>query len=103
MSYVVIAKWIAMKGNEAAVAAAIERLVEPSRNEPGCLRYLPNRSLADDRVFLLFEEYVDEPAYRAHGESEHFARYALGEAIPLLESREREFFLPFGPVSNGRT
>ena len=35
MAYVVVAKWIANEGEEAAVAAAIEALVEPSRAEPG--------------------------------------------------------------------
>jgi quinol monooxygenase YgiN len=94
MTYVVIARWVARTGNEDAVAAAIEKLIEPSRNEPGCLRYIPNRSIADPRVFLLFEEYADEAAYQTHAASEHFARYALGEGIPLLESREREFYEP---------
>ncbi len=92
MTYVVLARWVAKPGNQEAVAAAIERLIEPSRREPGCLQYLPNRSLADDRVFVLYEEYVDEAAYEAHVESEHFARYGRGEGIPLLEAREREFY-----------
>jgi quinol monooxygenase YgiN len=94
MTYVVIARWAARAGNEGAVAAAIEKLVEPSRNEPGCLRYLLSRSLTDDRVFLLSEEYVDEAAYTAHADSEHFARHGLGDGISLLESREREFYTP---------
>jgi quinol monooxygenase YgiN len=94
MTYVLVARWVAKDGNGDAVAAAIEKLIEPSRSEPGCLRYLPNRNLADPRVFLIFEEYVDEAAYQAHAASEHFARHGLGEGIPLLESREREFYEP---------
>jgi hypothetical protein len=31
-------------------------------------------------------------AVEAHGASEHFQRYALGTAIPALDSRERQFF-----------
>ena len=54
-----------------------------------------NRSLEDPNVFLLYEEYTDEDAYPAHAASEHFARLALGEGIPLLESREREFYAAF--------
>ena len=34
-----------------------------------------------------------QDAYKAHGESEHFQRYGFGEAIPLLENRERWFYL----------
>ena len=97
MSYVVIARWTAIPGNEQAVAAAIEKLAGPSRDEPGCLRYLANQSVVESRVFVLYEEYVDENAYRAHAESEHFERFALGEGIPLLESRDREFWDAFAP------
>ena len=51
-----------------------------------------NRDAEDPRVFLLYEEYADEAAYRAHGESDHFRRLALEGAIPLLEGRERSFY-----------
>ena len=101
MSYVVIARWTANPGNADAVARAIEKLAGPSRDEIGCLTYLANRSLDDRRVFLLYEEYVDEDAYRAHTESEHFTRFALGEGIPLLESREREFYTVFAAPDSG--
>ena len=95
MTLVVIARWTAKHGKEEAVAAALEKLAHPSREERGCFTYLVNRSVADPRVFLLFEEYADEEAYKAHAESDHFARFALGEGIPLLESREREFYAPY--------
>ncbi len=96
MAYVVIAKWTAREGEEDAVAAAIEALVEPSRAEPGSLLYQPQRDPEDPRVFLLYEQYVDEAAYKAHGESEHFRRHALEDGIPRLESRERSFYETFG-------
>jgi quinol monooxygenase YgiN len=44
-------------------------------------------------VFFFYEIYDDEDAYEGHGESEHFRRDGLGEAIPLLESRERRFYV----------
>ena len=105
MTYVVIARWTAKPGNEEAVAAALEHLAPSSRQESGCMNYLVNRSLDDPKVFLLYEEYVDEDAYKAHAASEHFARHALGEGIPLLESREREFFVPLAapPLEAGRS
>ena len=92
MAFVVLARWVARPGEEAAVAAAIEALLEPSRAEPGMLVYQPHRDPADPRVFLLYEQYVDEDAYKAHGESEHFQRLAFGDAIPRLVSRERAFY-----------
>lgn len=96
MAYVVIAKWTAREGEEDAVAAAIEALIEPSRAEPGLLLYQPQRDPEDPRVFLLYEQYVDEAAYKAHGESEHFRRHGLEDGIPRLESRERSFYETFG-------
>ncbi len=92
MAYVVTAKWTAKEGEEEKVLEAIRKLVEPSRAEPGCLYYQPNRSLEDPRVFFFYEQYVDEAGYKAHGESGHFQRYGFGDAIPLLESRERAFY-----------
>ena len=53
--------------------------------------YQPHRDPADPRVFLLYEQYTDEAAYAAHGASEHFRRFALEDAIPRLEARERSF------------
>jgi autoinducer 2-degrading protein len=94
MTFVVTAKWTARAESAPAVAAAIRKLIEPSRAEPGCLEYRAHRSSSDERIFLLYEEYVDEAAYSVHAESEHFRRYALGEGIPLLESRVREFYVP---------
>jgi quinol monooxygenase YgiN len=93
MAYVVTAKWTAKEGEEERVLQAVRSLVEPSRAEPGCLYYQPTRDPEDPRVFFFFELYEDEAAYKAHGESEHFQRYGFGEAIPLLESRERSFYV----------
>ncbi len=92
MGYVVTAKWTAKEGEEERVLAAIQKMVEPSRAEPGSRFYQPNRDPDDPRVFFFYEIYDDEDAYKAHGESEHFQRYGFGEAIPLLESRERRFY-----------
>jgi quinol monooxygenase YgiN len=92
MAYVVTATWTAREGEEERVLRAIENLVEPSRAERGCLYYQPCRDPENARVFFIFELYEDEAAYKAHGESEHFRRFGLEEAIPLLESRERRFY-----------
>jgi quinol monooxygenase YgiN len=92
MAYVVIAKWTARPGEEDAVAAAIDAMIAPSRAEPGMLLYQPHRDPEDPRVFVVYEQYVDADAYTAHGQSEHFQRHAVGDAIPRLASRERAFY-----------
>ena len=93
MAYVVLAKWTAKADEVDAVAAAIGKLIEPSRAEEGNLDYQCLRDPEDPRVFLLYEVYRDEAAYAAHGASEHFERYAINDGIPRLESRERSFYV----------
>jgi quinol monooxygenase YgiN len=93
MAYVVCAKWIAREGEAEAVAEAVRRLAGPSRAEPGILVYQAHRDPEDPNVFFFYEQYADEAAYQAHGDSEHFRQWGLGEAIPRLQSRERSFYV----------
>jgi quinol monooxygenase YgiN len=93
VAYVVIAKWTAKAGEEEAVAAAIEKLVGPSRAEAGMIVYQPHRDPDDPRLFVFYEQYADEAAYQAHLESAHIEEHGFGNAIPRLESREREFYV----------
>jgi quinol monooxygenase YgiN len=95
MAYVVSAVWTAKPGKEEFVRDVIRQLVPLSRAEPGCRYYQPHADPAEPRVFRLFEVYDDEAAYKAHGDSEHFQRLALGQAIPELETRERGFYETF--------
>jgi quinol monooxygenase YgiN len=94
MAYALTAKWTAQVGAEETVYGAIRQLIEPSRAEPGCRFYQANRALDDPRVFLLYEIYDDEDAYKAHGESAHFKQFGRELALPLLDGRERQFFEP---------
>lgn len=93
MAYVVTAIWTAQEGQEAVVRDAIDKLTPISRQEPGNLFYQAYQDPQEPRVFRLFEIYADEDAYKAHGESEHFATYGFGQAIPVLEGRERAFYV----------
>ena len=92
MAVVLKATWTANEGSEEIVLDALEKLSPLSREEPGCRFYQAYRDQAEPRVFHIFEIYDDEAAVEAHGASEHFRTYALGQAIPVLESRHREFF-----------
>ena len=51
MPYVVSVTWTAKEGEEEAVAAALERLREPTRAEEGVLMWIPHRDPKDPRVF----------------------------------------------------
>jgi quinol monooxygenase YgiN len=93
MAYVVVAKWTAKPGEEDAVAAALARLIEPSRAEPGNLGYKVHRDPENPAVFLLYEQYESEDAYAAHGASPHFQEHAVGDAFDRLAAREREYYV----------
>ena len=91
---VLTATWRAKPGNEERCAQILELMTPLTRAEPGCLFYQAHRSAEDPRVFVLYEQYVDEAALREHSESEHFTKHVLGEAVPLLESRVRQLLVP---------
>lgn len=92
MAYVVTATWTAKEGEEEKVLGAVKKLIGPSRAEPGCRYYQPNRDPENPRVFFFVEVYDDEDGYKAHGASAHFQELGTGLAIPLLESRVRKFY-----------
>lgn len=96
MAYVVSATWTAQPGSEEVVRDAIENLTPASREEPGNRFYQAYQDPAEPGIFRLFEIYDDEDAYAAHGASEHFQKYALGQAIPVLAGRERAFYRTIG-------
>jgi quinol monooxygenase YgiN len=96
MAYVVAATWTAEPGKEDVVLDAIQQLTPKSRAEEGNLLYQAYQDPAEPSVFHLFEIYVDEDAYAAHGASDHFAEFGHGQAIPVLAERERAFYVTIG-------
>lgn len=92
MAVVLKATWTATPGSEHVVRDALSKLSPTSRAEPGCQYYQAYFDPSEPSVFHIFEIYDNQEAVSAHAESEHFAEYALGQAIPVLESRQREFF-----------
>jgi quinol monooxygenase YgiN len=41
------------------------------------------------QLFLFYELFRDEAAFKSHQESAHFKTYIAGQALPLLAKRER--------------
>ena len=89
MAYVVCATWKARSGTEKRIEQILAEMVRHTRQEPGCLMYQPHQSLEDPTVFLLYEQYEDKAAFDAHIASDYFKRLVLGEAVSILESRQR--------------
>ena len=92
MAFVCSATWIANAGEEETVRSALEKLSPASREEPGNLYYQAYQSPEEPRVFRIFEVYTDEDAFKKHGTYPHCEEWALGQAIPALETRQRDFY-----------
>jgi quinol monooxygenase YgiN len=97
MAYCLAVKMTIKEGELDGALAALGRLVEASREEPGCLLYQPHRSAEDPNVIFLYEQYADEAAFQAHSESEHFKTHALGDLFPRRESSDRAIYETFEP------
>ena len=66
MPYVVTATWKAKPGEESAVEDLLKRVAAASQQEPGCLLFWIHRSLENERSFFLYEQYLNEEAFREH-------------------------------------
>ena len=90
--YVVVAQWYARAGKDDQIATVLKTAVRNSRTEPGCVLFMANRSVADPRRFVLYEQFKDEAAFQAHLATESFKENILETILPMLESRERQIY-----------
>ncbi len=62
-----------------------------ARSEPGCRQFEALVDPEDRTRVMLFEVYDDQQAFETHQAGAAFKKY-LAEAVPLLASRERQFW-----------
>ncbi|MGH7721758.1 MAG: putative quinol monooxygenase [Candidatus Dormibacteria bacterium] len=98
MTMAVAVTWHARSGSEERVEAILAEMTAPTRTEPGCLMYEPHRAAAATGVYFIYEQFVDEAAFEAHIASEHYRRLILGEAVTILDHRERSLYTTLDPV-----
>ncbi len=91
MAYALVVRFTANEGEEEKVEGLIRELAEASRQEPGVVHYQGHRDPEDPRVFLMYEAYKDEDAFKEHGATEHFKRIALEQLFTITE-RRREIY-----------
>lgn len=72
------------------VGEMLRALALASRQEPGCLVYVPHRVEGDPDTVLIYEQYADAAALDAHRASDHFRRYAIQGLYQLLRERANE-------------
>ena len=66
----------ALPGKGAELRALLDGMIDPSRAEPGNLRWDIWQDQAQADRFVIDELYVDAAAATAHRESAHFKNYA---------------------------
>jgi quinol monooxygenase YgiN len=72
------------------VVEILRSLTEASRQEPGCVTYVPHFIEGDNATVLIYEQYKDEAALDQHRSSPHFAQYAVGGLYQLMKDRQVE-------------
>ena len=75
-------------GKRDAAAAAIERMIDATRAEPGNITYAFSFDVLDDHLIRIFEVFRDEAALAEHRASPHMAEWRA--ALPGLGIGDRD-------------
>lgn len=76
--------------NRKDVLEALQSLAVESRQEPGCVSYIPHELAGDSSHVLIYEQYRDEAALEAHRASAHFHQYVIGGLYQWMKERSVE-------------
>ena len=76
--------------DRAEIADILHELTAASRQEPGCVSYIPHWVQGEPCTVLIYEQYTDQKAEEAHRQSAHFKRYAVGGLFQKMLDRVRE-------------
>ncbi|PIE68927.1 MAG: antibiotic biosynthesis monooxygenase [Deltaproteobacteria bacterium] len=68
---IVVAKIVAKKETVDSVKAECLKLIEPTRKEDGCVRYMLHQSLDNPATFLFVETWASEAALEQHVKTDH--------------------------------
>ena len=72
MSLIVVAECLAAPGQEERLRTALEAMIEPSLEEPGCLAYRPYTDPNQHARMVIIEEWTDPQALDEHFTTAHF-------------------------------
>ena len=72
------------------VAEMLRHLTAASRQEPGCVNYVPHFVDGDATTVLIYEQYRDAAAAEFHRSTAHFERYAVGGLYQRMLDRQVE-------------
>jgi quinol monooxygenase YgiN len=79
--------------DRADVTESLRALAAASRQEPGCVTYIPHFLEDEPCTVLIYEQYQDEKALAAHRGSQHFKIHAVGGLYQKMLERSVENLL----------
>jgi quinol monooxygenase YgiN len=85
VSFIVRFKFAAEEREE--IAETLRKLAQASRQEPGCVSYIPHQVEDDPDTVVIYEQYQDAKALAAHRASEHFQKLAVGGLFQKMRDR----------------
>jgi quinol monooxygenase YgiN len=72
------------------IAQILRELTPLSRQEPGCVSYIPHFVESDPDTIVIYEQYKDEASVEFHKGTAHFAQYAVGGLYQKMLERHVE-------------
>ena len=72
------------------ISEILQKLATASRQEPGCVSYIPHWVEDDPNTVLIYEQYKDGKSLDAHRATSHFKQYAVGGLYQLMRERSVE-------------
>ena len=72
------------------IARILRDLAVLSRQEEGCIYYIPHTVESNPDTIIIYEQYRDEAALEHHRGTAHFARFAVGGLFQKMLERSME-------------
>jgi quinol monooxygenase YgiN len=76
--------------DRARVAELLTALAKASRQEPGCVSYIPHTVDGEPDTVVIYEKYADQKAVEAHRASQHFRDWVVGGLYQMMLDRQME-------------
>ncbi|WP_158944481.1 putative quinol monooxygenase [Granulicella sp. S190] len=72
------------------ISEILRHLTAASRQEPGCVSYIPHFVEGEACNVLIYEQYADDAALEHHRGTSHFHQYAIGGLYQKMKERQVE-------------
>lgn len=76
--------------NRDEIQDALRALTAASRQEPGCVAFVPHTLEGDPNTVIIYEQYRDQAAREAHSAAPHFQKYVVGCLYQRMLERQTE-------------